>query len=143
MAVCAIHGEERVKSRCKRCRADYMRDYHARRMRDDPDYAERVRETWRKWGEANPEKRKRSNFLFRLRSRGLTEQSFAKLLAAQQERCAICGKSGRLVIDHCHDTHVVRGLLCNKCNLGIGLIESPESLRAAYSYLKNPPYANL
>ena len=30
--------------------------------------------------------------------------------------CAICGRGGELVTDHCHQTGLVRGLLCRSCN---------------------------
>jgi hypothetical protein len=39
-------------------------------------------------------------------------------------------------VDHCHNTGVFRGILCNKCNRGIGLLEDdPARCRAAASYL--------
>lgn len=38
----------------------------------------------------------------------------------QNFSCKLCGKREYLVIDHCHKEGDVRGLLCNKCNLGLG-----------------------
>lgn len=35
----------------------------------------------------------------------------------QDRRCAVCGQRGDLVRDHCHDTGLVRGLLCRSCNV--------------------------
>lgn len=50
--------------------------------------------------------------------------------------CTICGENTDLVVDHDHKTNVVRGLLCNKCNKGIGLFkDSPELLEYARIYL--------
>jgi hypothetical protein len=41
------------------------------------------------------------------------------------------------VLDHCHKTGQVRGLLCNNCNRGIGLLkDSPEICINAANYLK-------
>lgn len=38
----------------------------------------------------------------------------------QDGRCALCGKKGRLVEDHCHESGNIRGLLCRSCNVGEG-----------------------
>jgi hypothetical protein len=46
----------------------------------------------------------------------------------------------RLAVDHCHQTDRVRGLLCSKCNLLIGLAkEDPTILKTAASYLEENP----
>lgn len=43
-----------------------------------------------------------------------------------------------LCVDHCHKTKLIRGLLCDKCNRGIGLLQdNHEILLSAYNYLKN------
>jgi len=52
--------------------------------------------------------------------------------------CAICGKtdfgSKEPCVDHDHKTGEVRGILCAKCNLGLGFLE--EHLESALEYLK-------
>ena len=55
----------------------------------------------------------------------------------QDGRCAICGTGEiRLVIDHDHHTGLIRGLLCNSCNVGLGLFkEHPMILTRAMQYL--------
>ncbi|KKL48103.1 hypothetical protein LCGC14_2328860 [marine sediment metagenome] len=55
----------------------------------------------------------------------------------QRGKCAICGvKPDRLVADHDHDTGVIRGMLCQSCNSGIGLLnDNPQVIRSAYEYL--------
>jgi hypothetical protein len=66
----------------------------------------------------------------------LPEDWYERTLAEQGGKCAICGTdnpglngkrreggnvaSRRFMLDHCHRTGKVRGLLCSKCNLGIG-----------------------
>ena len=52
-------------------------------------------------------------------------EQYEALILAQGNKCAICGVhqdelNKLLSIDHCHKTKKVRGLLCCKCNFGIG-----------------------
>ena len=70
-----------------------------------------------------------------------------KELHALRERCdnscMICGVADDeyalgLHIDHCHDTGVVRGLLCSPCNVGLGQFkDSKDLLSVAMSYLES------
>jgi hypothetical protein len=40
------------------------------------------------------------------------------LMAWQNGRCALCGyRRDRLIADHCHQTALVRGMLCQSCNV--------------------------
>jgi hypothetical protein len=74
---------------------------------------------------------------------GLTEEAFNAQLAAQKNRCAICdlifevrGRRGPH-IDHDHDVHRLRGMLCFRCNLLLGYAEDdPELLKRAAAYLE-------
>lgn len=77
-----------------------------------------------------------------LKKYGILPEDYARMLRAQGFGCAICGiqkcPSGRrFSVDHCHETGRVRGILCLKCNQGIGqLDDSPERLRRAAEYLE-------
>jgi hypothetical protein len=54
----------------------------------------------------------------------------------QAGACAMCSASGgRLLVDHCHRTGVIRGLLCSSCNTAEGLGSSP----AFAAYRERPP----
>jgi hypothetical protein len=55
----------------------------------------------------------------RARQLGVTDDEYARLLAAQDGHCALCPntpKTRRLHVDHDHATGRVRGLLCFRCN---------------------------
>lgn len=70
----------------------------------------------------------------------ITAETYQKISWAQENVCAICKKkcsSGmRLAVDHNHKTNEIRGLLCGKCNRGIGMFDdSVELLHFAVEYL--------
>jgi hypothetical protein len=46
-------------------------------------------------------------------------------------------KDAKLCIDHCHETNLVRGLLCHDCNKGLGNFkDNIIFLQIAIEYLK-------
>jgi hypothetical protein len=72
----------------------------------------------------------------------MTAAEFEERLAQQNGVCEICKRtcsSGkRLAIDHNHSTGKIRGLLCGKCNCGLGMfLDSFELLESASRYLKS------
>lgn len=75
---------------------------------------------------------------------GLTLEQLEELLENQEFKCKICGiefdntiKSSSMCIDHDHKTNVVRGLLCNSCNIGLGMFkDSPAILKSAVDYIE-------
>jgi hypothetical protein len=66
---------------------------------------------------------------------GCDDATLKSLLSAKE--CAICNvATDKLVVDHCHKTNKVRGVLCSSCNLGLGKFkDSLELLEAAMLYL--------
>jgi len=51
------------------------------------------------------------------------------------EHCDICGRTAKVVVDHCHESGKNRGVLCGGCNAGLGQFrDSPEILRRAAEY---------
>ena len=74
----------------------------------------------------------------RARRYGLKLEDYRAILARQGNACAICGQDGKpLCIDHCHASGKVRGLLCSKCNTGLGCYDDdPAKTDAATAYLK-------
>ena len=71
------------------------------------------------------------------RSFGITYDEYLKMYDEQGGRCSICKKKKDvLCLDHDHETGKIRGLLCRKCNVGIGMFEdSTSALIGAINYL--------
>lgn len=87
--------------------------------------------------------------LYRIR-----EEDYDEMYRRQEGACAICktpqepwspglgmSRTGFLVVDHDHTAGAnARGLLCNRCNLGLGYFrDNLELLASAVAYLGRPP----
>ena len=78
---------------------------------------------------------------------GIDNPTRQRMLRDQDYKCKICkteiyfedrfsGRSHSAVIDHCHTTNKVRGILCCQCNHGLGkFYDDPIRLARAISYL--------
>lgn len=75
------------------------------------------------------------------RNYGLSTAEFERMRSAQNGRCAICRSlpdypHGVLVVDHSHLQNRVRQLLCNNCNMAIGLVrDDPVTAVQLVAYL--------
>ena len=106
---------------------------------------QRYKDAAKKWKKNNPESVKISYRKTWVRRYGITWDEYVNLYNFQEGKCVLCGMFGKLfaenkrdllVVDHCHFTKRVRGLLCHSCNTGIGMLkESPEIMMNAISYL--------
>ena len=76
----------------------------------------------------------------RYRLYGLTEPKFKVLWDTQDGLCGMCNKDLesylKAHVDHCHDQGHVRGLLCGRCNGGLGYIEDDKLMANAFRYLE-------
>lgn len=100
------------------------------------------------WHRRNPEQslnaRMESNRRWHPRVRyGLERDEYERLLAGFGPLCGICGKPETrrdrktLCLDHDHKTDKIRGALCSKCNILLGLMDdNPELLDRAAAYLR-------
>lgn len=74
---------------------------------------------------------------------GISLADYDYLHSQQDGRCAICKtpeNGEKLNVDHHHLTGTTRGLLCQKCNTGLGLFqEDIPRLISAIEYLKSYP----
>jgi hypothetical protein len=102
-------------------------------------YYESNRDVWIARSRKNYETNKKEIKFQRLfRAYGITKEAYMEKVKEQKHACAICKKSNgkALAVDHCHETGIVRGLLCDPCNTALGLLkESPESMQSALAYL--------
>jgi hypothetical protein len=129
-------GEEReAKTKvCGKCKRELPIDCFYKRGDKSPGRAYKCKECWRPTFE-----RERAR---NLRQYDITLELFNELLARQGGGCAVCGaiQSSKdkksLAVDHDHATGEVRGLLCSRCNVGIGMFkDEPALLAAAIRYL--------
>jgi len=80
--------------------------------------------------------------LQRMRSCGVDSDKYNEMMDSQGYRCAICGIhtadcKRNLSVDHDHKTGMARGLLCVRCNAGLGQFKDlPGRLRDAADYLE-------
>lgn len=72
-----------------------------------------------------------------MRLYGISRADFAVLLASQRGKCQICQtEPKRPVLDHCHTTNKIRGVLCAQCNSVLGMAHDNKAvLRRAAAYL--------
>jgi hypothetical protein len=116
--------------------AEYHRKWRERRGDLQKVYA-------RNWYAKNKERAHTEGRVRHLRRKyGVTEVDVDTMTNEQLGRCAICRKmlllGGGTHIDHDHETQRVRGLLCVKCNNGLGQFnDQPHLLRSAAAYLES------
>jgi hypothetical protein len=145
---CKATITERKRRFCPDCRLnraavhrhkDMMRE---RVRRQDPQVREAQRQAARVYRAKNPEKVRATNRrLYKERYYtylyGFTREFILAKIAEQDGRCAICGVATHLHVDHDHESGEFRGMLCGKCNRGIGMFaDSPERLIAAAEYVR-------
>ena len=79
-------------------------------------------------------KTKRDNTLYR--RYGISPNEYEKLIESNDGLCPICNERKAFVVDHDHKTGDIRGVICNKCNLGLHYIENEKLVEAMVNYLK-------
>lgn len=130
---------------CRKCKEVAHKKWRDRNI-------EHVRETSRtearkrSYNQRNPEAHRLAVKKARIkRDYGITYDDLVRMVDEQGNKCAICGTqfsergwgAAAKQIDHDHETGKVRGILCLKCNRGLGLFEENERrMVAAIAYLK-------
>ena len=132
---CASCAETiRIKSSSEK--TNKVRSYHKLyRLKPENIAKEKIRNAKRRSDPKYIDKIAYNNFLNRLSKYGITEDFYTKEC---EKGCQICKSKERLHIDHDHSTKKFRGILCGKCNQGIGLLnENIDTLQKAIIYLQN------
>ncbi len=90
-----------------------------------------------------PEVKRRQRSLSLKRQYGILLGDYEKMLQQQEGVCKICKNpethrhKKNLSVDHCHSEKKVRGLLCHKCNVALGLLNDDiEIITNMINYLK-------
>ncbi len=142
-----LRAKDGRASACKECYKDYRDNQKQKKKEYDKQryHAERKKRLnqVKEWQDNNKEKvamYKVSSHL--TRKYGLNIKEFQAILEAQDNKCACCGNlegpgNERFVVDHDHKTGDVREIICQKCNLTIGLVDDDiDNLNHCIVYLK-------
>lgn len=120
----AFHLDTRSKdglqTRCKLCRCSYTAKWQQDKKKENPT--------------AYYKRRKSNNYRSKY---GIDLGTIETMLHTQNNKCLICSVDlNPYVVDHCHTTGKVRGLLCSHCNIGLGnFMDNPTFLKNAIKYL--------
>jgi hypothetical protein len=88
--------------------------YYKRRIQRNPNF---LREHYRKYYPA----RRNANYQ---KLYGITLTQYESWAEEQGGKCACCGETSKLFVDHCHHSGEIRGLICRGCNLAAGLLKN-------------------
>ena len=122
---------------------EHREQYLEKSLKYREEHAEEIKERARKWAIDNPGRVKNNNRKWKLKNKyNISEEDYYFLLEKQHGGCAICGglpSSNKefFCVDHDHNTGQVRGLLCDKCNRGIGHFDDePWIILSAFNYIE-------
>lgn len=130
-----------------RINSEHIKKLRRKRYKQDP---EKYKERSRKYQKSHIQEKKEYDLK---RKFGITQEEYNKILKDQNSVCFLCLNvetrkhkntiTQRLSIDHDHKTGKIRGLLCNNCNRGIGLLQdNSEILKRAVFYLERSKLLN-
>jgi hypothetical protein len=126
------HGKKGLQSWCKSC----MVKSNKRWREKNP---EKNRDQKKRWRERHPDYMPAYQKNYHLvTTYGITIEEYVSMYNNRDGHCDICTDwFESLVVDHDHETGEVRGLLCFKCNLAIGMLDDNiGNLHRAIDYLK-------
>lgn len=135
---------------CPNCRESAKKEYSRKwdAANDTEETRAKKREWVQKWREGdkgkkyyteNAERLRKAKRDYVLRTKfGITLEEYELMVEERDGRCDVCQEQHPLVVDHCHSSGVVRGLLCRQCNAAMGKFgDTVDGLMRAVNYLKN------
>jgi hypothetical protein len=135
---------------CKQCRVEkpFSEFYKSKENRGGyTTMCKLCRKDYDKIRNSKPEQKVKQREWSYKRRYGISIEEYDRLAESQDHACKICGstdsKRGNkfLLVDHNHETDEIRGLLCNSCNVAIGLLgDNISTLQNAITYLNNATY---
>lgn len=113
---------------CNFCRRRKLKEYRKSRPEKQKEYKRK---------HYNPEQSRDYSLRYRY---GMTSEGFESMFDSQGRKCALCRSdktdSKNFVVDHCHETGRIRGILCSSCNRALGIFkDSVVMLKKAIEYL--------
>jgi Recombination endonuclease VII len=134
----SVETPDGLFSWCKSCQRVYLRQRRHTTVEPDPLTNKILQRVHLERHEKRLQARKRSRLLHMY---GITPQQHDQMLEAQGYLCALCGceltADAVPSVDHSHETDIIRGIVCRKCNLMIGLAEDdPKLLYLGIKYLR-------
>lgn len=145
VAVCHPERQHKAKGLCSRC---YNKEYKKLNPEATSAYHQGYRSERRELLQSTEQARRdadpsKHRSYFYKRQYGMTLDDVRQMLEDQGFACAICQRElneDTKHVDHCHKTGYVRGLLCARCNLGLGKLgDNIEGLKKALAYLEKKP----
>lgn len=125
----SLKNPDKVSNKKKRYYIRHKEILAEKRKKYEMENSDHIKSLRRKYARRN-----------KVKSYGITMEIFDSILKKQEFRCAICRKlfeNKTPLIDHCHKTGNVRGLLCTACNFSLGHLEKDGFIEKAIAYLGN------
>lgn len=129
--------------RCKSCIASHMQEYRKTKPQSDEFIQLRRLRDKQRWPKRRVRESENRKIRALIKRYNLTIGEYETIRKRQRNRCAICGieesksQKKNLCVDHDHKTGKVRGLLCGKCNSGLGFFQdNTDIIEKALGYLQ-------
>lgn len=138
-------AHKELKRECgKKWRQKHKEELKESKKKWYQDHKEEQKENKKKYYQDHKEERKEYDKRRHYKKMyNLTLEEIDQILIKQNHKCALCGMSlleTKRCTDHSHKTNKVRGILCDRCNKGLGFFQyfydNPEFFKKTIKYIK-------